>query len=743
MPYILRNTLKDIVKKYGRNLFDEPLRLRGLLNDHCKGQYEREINIVICAAEKNIHSALLDNIVLPITLLKSQLAKRLHDENGFILDLAIRVVDCFAFALEISSPTDESKIKVIKQEATISISSQPNAVSQTPSIITNTMARLAIISQPEGVSVWIDDKDTGVVTPYEYVENLKLQRNRKIKLDLKMQGHDDYNVMTDLIRGETIYVDAALVDRQSYLKIDTTPPGAVVYINDINSDLITPCEYVMDLKGKQSQEIYLELKKTGYEDFCGVVELWRGEISDINITFEKSLINHKVGAELMPVRASVDALDVSLQTVESAKPSGKISCRPLHIIFIISCSDSMACDGKIHALNNAIKEFIPDIRELANGNIEVPVLIRAIKFSNGAQWHVSSQPTEVERFTWIDLQSGGDATDMGAAMRLLATALKNPPMPDRALSPVLVLISDGCSTDDYNDGLQALMAEKWGRKAIRLAIAIGENANLEELQKFIGNAEIKPLQANNFETLVRHIKWYLDKAVVDWLRWDWGDGFYIKYSEWCAPLTKLNGRQLQLGIELIHIPIGDFLYGYKKERITLPAFDIMKTPVTVAQYRKFCNSTKRAMPDEPNWGWQENHPMVNVTWHDATNFAEWAGLALPTEEEWEKAARGSDGREYPWGNNWDANKCCNSARQTSSVGSCPAGNSPYGVQDMSGNVWEWCDSWYDTNTHRVLRGGSWYGRDQDYFRVTYQVNNYPSVMYDRYGFRCVLRSPGQ
>ncbi|HYG09293.1 MAG TPA: hypothetical protein VD835_04910, partial [Pyrinomonadaceae bacterium] len=85
--------------------------------------------------------------------------------------------------------------------------------------------------------------------------------------------------------------------------------------------------------------------------------------------------------------------------------------------------------------------------------------------------------------------------------------LRIPPMVERALPPVLVLISDGQPTDDYASGLKALMAQPWGRKAVRIAIAIGEDADTEVLQKFIGNPELKPLQANNPEALVKYIKW--------------------------------------------------------------------------------------------------------------------------------------------------------------------------------------------------------------------------------------------
>ena len=207
----------------------------------------------------------------------------------------------------------------------------------------------------------------------------------------------------------------------------------------------------------------------------------------------------------------------------------------------------------------------------------------------------------------------------------------------------------------------------------------------------------------------------------------------------------LTWKLASLRIELIPIPAGEFLYGEQKERKSLPLYEIMKFPVTIAQYHKFCNETGRVIPPGHKWEWQSIHPVVNVTWYDASEFAEWAGLALPTEEEWEKAARGTDGREYPWGSPLDASRCCNSvgqpAGQTASVGSYPAGVSPYGVQDMAGNVWEWCDSWYSVNVSRVLRGGCWNGDNPEFFRATCRNCRTPTFKCDYFGFRCVFRLP--
>ncbi len=185
-------------------------------------------------------------------------------------------------------------------------------------------------------------------------------------------------------------------------------------------------------------------------------------------------------------------------------PGGPLATRPLHFIFIADCSGSMAGD-KIQSLNQAIREAIPHMREVAKGNPNAEVLVRSIKFESGAQWH-QSQATNVETFDWIDLSTGG-TTSMGLALTLVAGALKTPPMPERALPPVLVLISDGEPTDDFDAGLRTLMAEPWGKKAVRLAIAIGEGVRLDVLQRFIGHNEIQPLVAKNSDQLVKYIRW--------------------------------------------------------------------------------------------------------------------------------------------------------------------------------------------------------------------------------------------
>ena len=247
-----------------------------------------------------------------------------------------------------------------------------------------------------------------------------------------------------------------------------------------------------------------------------------------------------------------------------------------------------------------------------------------------------------------------------------------------------------------------------------------------------------------------------------------------------AGATRINAID---GAEMIYVPAGEFLMGStdaeieaafadarktssaaKKDwftdegpqrKVSVDAYWIYKNDVTVAQYRKFCQETGREMPKAPDWGWKEDHPIVNVTWDDARGYCDWAGVALPTEAQWEKAARGEDGRKYPWGNEWDPEKlwCSVGEKRTSTtpVGSYPAGASSYGCLDMAGNVCNWCADWYGnysnddnhnpngpaTGQYRVVRGGSGLSVVVPYFRCANRHFLDPSLRLVNFGFRAV------
>ena len=195
----------------------------------------------------------------------------------------------------------------------------------------------------------------------------------------------------------------------------------------------------------------------------------------------------------------------------SELPGGRMAYRPVHFFWLLDCSTSMSINGKISSLNFAVKEAIPEMRQVASENASAQLLVRVITFSTSAQWHVEI-PTPIEQFEWSDVTAHG-VTHLGAALRMVARELQIPPMPERAMQPVLALVSDGLPTDDWRDGMHAVDNTPWGPKTIRVAVSIGQDADTAMLTEFLANPKIKPLQADNPTELTHAIRWMSTVAV--------------------------------------------------------------------------------------------------------------------------------------------------------------------------------------------------------------------------------------
>lgn len=204
-----------------------------------------------------------------------------------------------------------------------------------------------------------------------------------------------------------------------------------------------------------------------------------------------------------------------------------------------------------------------------------------------------------------------------------------------------------------------------------------------------------------------------------------------------------------IGMSWVRIPGGAFLFGEERRRKKLDDYEIGHYPVTNLQYGCFLQANL-LHPAPHGWSSREssveqaNHPVVGISYGDAEAFCDWLGCRLPTAEEWEKAARGEDGRTYPWGEEWEDRRYCNhwetDSQGTVPVDRYPNSASPYGVMDMVGNVWEWTATSHGSRFMHELCGGSWRSFSRLAVRTAVRDRLLVDDRRDDVGFRCA-RTP--
>jgi uncharacterized protein YegL len=192
-----------------------------------------------------------------------------------------------------------------------------------------------------------------------------------------------------------------------------------------------------------------------------------------------------------------------------------IASRPLHFIWMIDGSGSMAAQGKMTALNDAVRGTIPAMRRVGRDHPEASIYVNAIRFGNEASW-MAERLIPVSEFEWEDMEAGG-LTALGAALTMVGETLQAPLIPGRALAPILALVTDGLPTDDFQAGLAHLLGKAWGRRATRLVVALGQDGRAPEAQEmlsaFLSSDSPPMLEANDPEMLAGQLHWIATAAL--------------------------------------------------------------------------------------------------------------------------------------------------------------------------------------------------------------------------------------
>lgn len=352
------------------------------------------------------------------------------------------------------------------------------------------------------------------------------------------------------------------------------------------------------------------------------------------------------------------------------------------------------------------------------------------------------------------------------------------------------------SGDHFKAGLDQLLAELRGQAGEPSVDAETTSSKLEDIKMFLGRHPV-------WAVVVLVLLLLIGSGVYFWRRprTESAAGFslsevepvhldepiFVPTVELLAPANSGSApvdirRRLKDGKLMVFVPAGDFLMGSSeadpnadedekpRHLVYLCSYWIDRTEVTTAEYRR-CVEAGRCSPGGLVSATfiADDLPVVGVNWQQASSYCTWVGARLPTEAEWEKAARGIDGRIYPWGGDFDGSRLnyCDANcvadwrdfdgddgyRYTAPVGSFPTGVSPFGALDMSGNVWEWTADWYEADWYhrspyknptgpqsgvqRVIRGGSWLYPAES-VRVARRHRDVPTSRYDNIGFRCVV-----
>lgn len=551
-----------------------------------------------------------------------------------------------------------------------------------------------------------------------------------------------------------------LYDNRTFLHITTEPSGAEVYIKGERKG-VSPLKIELPtaaILNKLTVVVVVDVKKLDYKPITQMLTLWQGQ--DNTKTFTLLYIPATLEITTLPSGAELylDGIKCGISPMTVRIPDIPDDGKPVNVEIRKHDYTTISQPITLHQGQNYPNSFkltyIPATLEITTVPPGAELYLDGTKCGTSPMTIRVPDIPDVGKTVQLEIRIAGCNTVTETVS--LVQGQQN------ALSFELILLSPTLQITTIPSGATVLVD---GRKQLGITPMKLTFTNMP-------GACIKLIECRlqGFSSLTRLIKLI-------------PEGHQLTFDFLRRPINPKDGA------EMIFIPAGKFLMGTPfnngnvSERpaheVTLSDYWIYKYEVTVAQYLVFCSAMGHDLPKFPSgYSWAgksswtdpalQQHPIVNVSWNDAKAYADWAGVCLPTEAQWEYAACGPSGRNYPWGgtatvedsiNGWDQTKYANyynsGNKSTWPVGSFPNGVSWCGAQDLAGNAWEWCSDWYRvypsspvtnptgpaTGDYRVIRGGSWCGSGYS-TRSAYRDYYRPGDWHYDGGFRCVSYSPG-
>jgi formylglycine-generating enzyme required for sulfatase activity len=603
--------------------------------------------------------------------------------------------------------------------------------------------KVQVNSSPTGAAVWLDTVATGDTTNclldsmVAGIHSLKLVKS----------GFADWYGTVTVVAGQTAKVTAVLASGQGALQVSSTPTGATVWLDSANTGKATNCLLANLAPGPHS----LMLTKTGFEDWDTTVSVGVAETTSVS-TQLVALVYGWVDVGSAPTGAAVWLDGVN---------TGRTTSCLLDSVLVGSHTLGLKLTG--------YADWDTTVAVIAGETTSVSPLLTAVT----AGWvQVNSTPTGAA--VWLDSVNTGRITNC-----LLVSVA--------AGSHMLELKLTGYA--DWDTTIAVVAGETTTVSALLTAVTAGwvqVNSTPTGASVWLDNSNtgrttnclLSDVTAGQHDIklkLTGYVDWDSTITVAA------GDTATVSAALVAVSESGLvyigNNAQgfeeylwLKDSSVVIRVPAGTFTMGSSINADEQPIHDVYldefyadKFEVTNKQYKRFCDATGRPYPDDPGFPGMDNYftrypdyPVVEVTWYDAEAYGTWAGKALLTEAQWEKAARGTDERTYPWGNEYPDWTRCNIIDNdgyefTSPVGQFPEGASFYGCMDLAGNVWEWAEDWYgsgyystspDSNppgptygSSRVARGGS-FNNTPIWVRCAERYWGGPGTWDEALGFRC-------